>query len=104
MSAIRWNDAIVSIFAYVREAGQNRVTAECYIERTYDCSERIGDAPFGVAARSDVGANPRLAAFERSIVIVYVVEDDVVINTSPAEGITKHCCGGTEQARFPAIL
>ena len=35
---------------------------------------------FGVVARSDVGANLRLAVFERSIVILYVVEDDVVTN------------------------
>jgi hypothetical protein len=37
-------------------------------------------------------------------VIVYVVEDDVVINIFSCGGITKHYCGETEQARFPAIL
>jgi len=35
------------------------VTAECYTEGLYDRCERLGDAPFGGVARSDLGANLR---------------------------------------------
>ncbi|KRB50117.1 plasmid stabilization protein [Rhizobium sp. Root708] len=79
-------EATVAIVAYVLEASQNRVTAERYIERLYDRCERIGDAPFAGVARSDLGANLRMAVFEKSIVILYAVEDNVVSITNIFSG------------------
>lgn len=79
-------EATVVIFAYVLEASQNRVTAERYIERLYDRCERIGNAPFAGVSRSDLGANLRMAVFEKSIVILYAVEDNVVSITNIFSG------------------
>ncbi|WP_160005353.1 type II toxin-antitoxin system RelE/ParE family toxin [Rhizobium sp. 18055] len=87
-------DDLTSIFNYILESSQNRTTAERYIDRLYQRCERIADAPLGGVARPELGANLRMAVFERSAVILYVVEDHLI-------GITNIFSGGQD---YEALL
>ncbi|MBO9123171.1 MULTISPECIES: type II toxin-antitoxin system RelE/ParE family toxin [unclassified Rhizobium] len=75
-----------SIFDYVLERSGSRQTAVLYLKRLRDRCSRIGDAPFGGVARPDLGANLRLAVFERSIVILYRVEAETILITNIFSG------------------
>jgi toxin ParE1/3/4 len=67
-----------SIFSYVLDQSKNRQTALGYIRRIRNKCAKIGDAPLGGVARPDLATDIRMAVFERSIVILYFVEDDCV--------------------------
>ncbi|MGV1790884.1 type II toxin-antitoxin system RelE/ParE family toxin [Rhizobium sp. A37_96] len=67
-----------SIFNYVLDQSKSRDTALAYIKRIRNKCARIGDAPLGGIARFDLGPGLRMAVFERSIVILYVVEEERV--------------------------
>jgi toxin ParE1/3/4 len=75
-----------SIFNYVLDRSKSRETAISYIRRIRERCEKIGDAPFGGVARPDIGANLRMAVFERSVVILYIVEGDQVRITNIISG------------------
>ncbi|MFS8111562.1 type II toxin-antitoxin system RelE/ParE family toxin [Rhizobium jaguaris] len=75
-----------SIFNYVHDRSQSRQTALSYVRRIRERCEKIGDAPFGGVARPDIGINLRMAVFERSIVILYIVEGDRVRITNMIAG------------------
>ncbi|WP_348649087.1 MULTISPECIES: type II toxin-antitoxin system RelE/ParE family toxin [Rhizobium] len=57
-----------------------------YAKRIRDRCERIGDAPFGGAARPELGEGIRMAVFERSIVILYLVQGERVRITNIFSG------------------
>ncbi|WFU09868.1 type II toxin-antitoxin system RelE/ParE family toxin [Rhizobium sp. CB3090] len=77
---------LLDIAAYVFERSQNIKTSEGYLDRIYRRCEKIGDAPFGGVARDDLGLGIRLAVFERSIVILYMVEGSTVWITNIFSG------------------
>ncbi|WP_229002071.1 type II toxin-antitoxin system RelE/ParE family toxin [Rhizobium sp. AB2/73] len=60
------------------DQSKNRQTALGYIKRIRNKCMKIGNAPLGGVARPDLAAGIRMAVFERSIVILYLVEDDRV--------------------------
>ena len=61
------------IFSYVLDQSKSRDTALAYIKRIRGRCAKIGAAPVGSVARPDLGAGIRMAVFERSVVILYVV-------------------------------
>ena len=67
-----------SIFGYVLDQSKSRDTALAYIKRIRNRCAKIGNAPLGGVARPDLGAGIRMAVFERSVVILYVVEEERV--------------------------
>ncbi|MFT4001642.1 MAG: type II toxin-antitoxin system RelE/ParE family toxin [Rhizobium sp.] len=67
-----------SIFSYLLDQSKSRDTALTYIKRIRGRCAKIGDAPFGGVARPDLGAGIRMAVFERSVVILYIVEEERV--------------------------
>ncbi|NTJ63654.1 type II toxin-antitoxin system RelE/ParE family toxin [Agrobacterium rhizogenes] len=69
---------LLSIFSYVLDQSKNSDTALDYIKRIRNKCAKIGDAPLGGVARPDLGAGIRMAVFERSVVILYVVEEERV--------------------------
>lgn len=69
---------IEDIFAYVLERSADLVTAMRYTDRIYARCESIGDAPFGGVSRPDLGKGIRMVPFERSAVILYIVENETV--------------------------
>jgi toxin ParE1/3/4 len=77
---------MTSIFLYVLDISQNSTTAERYVDRIYARCEKIGDAPFGGVPREDLGAGIRMVAFERRAVILYRVEDEIVLITNVFSG------------------
>ncbi|TNM65172.1 type II toxin-antitoxin system RelE/ParE family toxin [Aliirhizobium smilacinae] len=68
--------AIDAIFLYVLEASHSLPTAERFTNRILDRCESIGDAPFGGAARPDLGVGIRAVPFEGRAVILYRVKDE----------------------------
>jgi toxin ParE1/3/4 len=87
-------DDISSILTYVSQSSQNRITALRYIKASFARCERIADAPFGGVARPELGSDLRMAVFERSVVILYFVEERMAVSptSSPAARTTKPCC------------
>ena len=83
-----------AIFDYVLDQSANRATALRYTKRLRARCERICGAPFGGVARPDLGPDLRIAVFEKSIVILYLVEGESVriTTSSPAARTTKPCC------------
>ena len=79
-------DDISSILTYVMQSSQNLTTAERYIDRLFERCERIGDAPFGGVARPDLAPDLRMVVFERSIVILYQVQGNIVRITNILSG------------------
>jgi len=77
---------LLDIAAYVFEQSQNIKTSEGYLDRIYRRCEKIGDAPFGGVARDDLGPGIRMAVFEKSIVILYIVEGSAVWITNIFSG------------------
>ncbi|MBB4568321.1 type II toxin-antitoxin system RelE/ParE family toxin [Rhizobium leucaenae] len=77
---------LLDIAAYVFERSQNIKTSEGYVDRIYRRCEKIGDAPFGGVARDDLGPGIRLAVFEKSIVILYIIEGSTVWITNIFSG------------------
>ncbi|PZM17138.1 type II toxin-antitoxin system RelE/ParE family toxin [Rhizobium tubonense] len=77
---------LLEIADYVLGQSRDIATAQKYLDRIYDRCERIGDVPLGNVAREDLGAGIRLAVFERSVVILYLVEDATVWITNVFAG------------------
>ncbi|WP_350223813.1 type II toxin-antitoxin system RelE/ParE family toxin [Rhizobium sp. CNPSo 4039] len=69
---------LLEIAANVLDLSQNIRTTEGYIGRIYARCEKIGNAPFGGVARDDLGPGIRMAVFEKSIVILYVIVENTV--------------------------
>ena len=66
---------IESIADYIYERTGHGVTALRYVRRLRDRCRKICKAPFACVARNDLGDGIRMAVFERSAVILYVVDD-----------------------------
>ena len=75
-----------NIFTYVLSKSRNPVTAIGYTDRIFARCESIGDAPFGGVSRSDLGEGIRMVPFEKSVVILYVVEQHHVSITNVFAG------------------
>ncbi|MBB5571866.1 MULTISPECIES: type II toxin-antitoxin system RelE/ParE family toxin [Rhizobium] len=75
-----------SIYEYVLDQSKNKQIALAYIKRIRDKCGKIGDVPLGGVARSDLGASLRMVVFERSIVILYLVEGERVRITNIFSG------------------
>ncbi|NTF41326.1 type II toxin-antitoxin system RelE/ParE family toxin [Agrobacterium rhizogenes] len=73
---------LLEIAAYVFEQSQNIKTSEAYLDRIHRRCEKIGDAPFGGVARDDLAPGIRMAVFEKSVIILYVVVDTAVSITN----------------------
>jgi len=73
---------IEDIFAYVLAKTGNPHIATGYTDRIFARCESIGDAPFGGIARPDLGEGIRMVPFEKSAVILYVVEADHITITN----------------------
>jgi toxin ParE1/3/4 len=73
---------IEDIFSYVLRRSGSLVTAMRYTDRISARCESIGDAPFGGVSRPDLGSGIRMVSFERSAVILYVVENEIVVITN----------------------
>lgn len=67
-----------SIYLFVFRASASRQVAENFVNRILERCRRIGDAPFGGPAREDLEPGLRIASFERSAVIAYLVEESCV--------------------------
>jgi toxin ParE1/3/4 len=66
------------IYHHIYRLSLNPVIANGFVSRIRDRCHRIGDAPHGGVARDDLAPRLRLAAFERTAVIAYVVDDPFV--------------------------
>ena len=77
---------LLEIAEYILGQSGNVVTAQSYLDRIYDRCEKIGDVPFGSVARDDLGRGIRMAVFERSVVILYIVQDETVWITNVFAG------------------
>src|SRR5262249_28318029 len=77
---------LLSIYKYVLSQSGNDTTAKRYLKRIRDRCAKIGDAPFGGIARDDLGSGIRMAVFESSVVILYVIKDDAVQITNVFSG------------------
>jgi toxin ParE1/3/4 len=77
---------LLEIADYVIGQSRNVITAEGYLDRIYHRCEKIGEAPVGSIAREDLGAGIRMAVFERSVVILYVVQNETVWITNVFAG------------------
>jgi toxin ParE1/3/4 len=75
-----------AVFDYVLERSGSRQTALQYTRRLRARCGNICDAPFGGVARPELGPDLRMAVFERSIVILYIVQDDRVRITNIFSG------------------
>lgn len=71
-------DDIDAIFLYVLEASQHFLTARKFSDRLVERCEKIGNAPFGGATRSDLGPDLRIVPFEDKAVILYRVLENAV--------------------------
>jgi toxin ParE1/3/4 len=69
---------LLSIFFYIEELSRNTTTARDYVRRIRDRCERIGHAPLGGRPRDDLVPGLRTVAFERSVVIAYLVVEQRV--------------------------
>lgn len=69
---------LADIYRYVLELGGSKAAAERFVGRIKARCDRIGDAPSGGRPRDDLLPGLRTVPFERSAVIAYHVEHDVV--------------------------
>jgi toxin ParE1/3/4 len=79
-------DDLREIYDYIRQQGGFGKTAKAYIRRIRDRCHKIGDIPLGSVSRDDLGPGIRMAVFERSVVILYTVDDDTVWITNILSG------------------
>lgn len=79
-------DDLKAVFDYVFERSGSRETAFQYTKRLRDRCDSIGHAPFGGVARPDLGDDLRMAVFEKSIVILYLVQGESVRITNIFSG------------------
>lgn len=76
----------LGIASYIFSRSENITTVERYMARLDTRCLKIGDAPFGGIAREDLGPGIRMAVFEKSVVILYVIEADAVLITNLFSG------------------
>ncbi len=69
---------IESIFRFVVEKSCDVVTAMRFTDRIFARCEKIGNVPHGGVTRDDLGTGIQLIPFEKTAVILYKVEEDVV--------------------------
>jgi toxin ParE1/3/4 len=77
---------IEDIFDYVLERSADLLTAMRYTDRIFARCESIGDVPFGGVSRPDLGSGTRMVPFEKSAVILYIVEGETVVIVSVFAG------------------
>jgi toxin ParE1/3/4 len=82
----RADQDLLDIAAYVLDRSANLRTSRAYVDRIYARCERIGEVPLGSVSRDDLGPGIRMAVFERSVVILYTVDDDTVWITNILSG------------------
>ncbi|OJF95852.1 type II toxin-antitoxin system RelE/ParE family toxin [Pararhizobium antarcticum] len=80
------SENITDLFEYVLDQSQNYTTATRYIDRLYEKCEAIGNAPFGGVARDDLSVGTRLAIFEKKVLILYSLLEDVIVITNVFHG------------------
>jgi toxin ParE1/3/4 len=79
---VQWDEGaradLEMIFDYVAEASQNFHTAFKFVSRIEARCEKIGDVPHIGTARDDILPGLRMVPFERSAVILYMLETNRV--------------------------
>ena len=70
---------LVEIWEYISENSVSDTIADRSVERIKASCDKIGNAPYGGRARDDILPGVRLVPFERSAVILYVVETERVL-------------------------
>lgn len=75
---------IDDIFGYVLSKSRN--LAMRYTDRIYERCENIGNVPYGGVARPDLGKGIRMVPFEKTTVILYVVDNETVWITNVFAG------------------
>jgi toxin ParE1/3/4 len=71
-------DDLTGIFGFIVENGASVEAALKFVLRIEDRCQKVGDAPRGGRPRDDLLAGLRTVPFERSAVIAYVIEQDMV--------------------------
>jgi toxin ParE1/3/4 len=69
---------LLEIYHYIAEQSGYPVQAWRFVQRMQARCERIGNVPLGGRRREDLAPGLRIIPFERSAVIAYVVEDELV--------------------------
>lgn len=77
---------LADIFHVVLRASQDQNVAESFIRRIIVRCRRIGDAPYGGRPSDDLEPGLRTVPFERSAVIAYRVEAELVTITNVVYG------------------
>ncbi len=67
---------------YIEEQAGSPQLAMRYVERIRERCLRIGNAPHGGRKRDDLMAGMRTTPFERSALICYLIENDIVVVTN----------------------
>ena len=75
-----------AIFEYVCVESSDVITASRYVDRIFEQCEKIGNSPHGYTERSDLRDGIRLVPFEKSAVILYVIENETVWITNILSG------------------
>lgn len=88
---------LADIFHVVLHASQDQSIAEGFIRRIIARCRRIGDAPHGGRPRGDLEPGLRTVPFERSAIIAYRVEAELVTITNVFYG------GRNFEALFQAV-
>lgn len=71
-------DDFADIFRFLVENGASADVALNFVLRIENRYQKIGDAPRGGRPRDDLRPGLRTVPFERSAVVAYVIEQDVV--------------------------
>lgn len=69
-------DDLFDIWQFIAESNASDVTADKFIARIKIRCEKIGDVPYIGTARDDILPGLRMVPFERSAVVLYMVEPD----------------------------
>ena len=69
---------LAAIFGYVLEISRNRTIATGFVLRLWERCERIGNAPHAGRPRDDLAPGLRTFPFEKSAVIAYKIDGDLV--------------------------
>ncbi|NVO12967.1 MAG: type II toxin-antitoxin system RelE/ParE family toxin [Rhodoplanes sp.] len=80
--AVRYRPEAVAdledVLRYIARASASASIAEQYVRRIMDRCNRIGETPRAGRSRDDLRPGLRTVAFERTVVIAYMVEADAV--------------------------
>lgn len=68
-----------NIYRFVADGSRSHSVAAGFVTRIMARCRRIGDVPLGGRLRADLAAGLRTVPFERSVVIAYLVREDVEI-------------------------